>query len=194
MPVPVFSVGETLTSAAMNAVGIWRITTCTASFAGGTAGTASNGVITIGTNNTSVTISNAFSSSFNNYLIIWQGGTMSGDTALKCQLGSTTTGYYGSYVYSLYTGTTTTAAGDNNASSFTYVGGGNASAAMASFNLYGPNTATRTYCDASDIGYGTQFGRYSGIEISSTQHTGFSLIPFSGTMSSGTIRVYGYNK
>ena len=175
MSFPVFASGDVLNASDMNGVGLWLVKSQA-----------------VGSGVSSVAVTGAFSTNYDNYLVTWQGGTMSGDTALKCQLGSTTSGYYGAYVYSLYTGTTTTSAGDNNASTFTYVGGGNASAAVASFNLYGPNKANRTYCDASNIGYGTQFGRYSGLEISTTQHTAFTLIPFSGTMTGGTIRVYGY--
>ncbi len=47
---PVFAAGDVLGAADMNAVGLWRVTTCTVSSAGGTAATASNGVITIGFN------------------------------------------------------------------------------------------------------------------------------------------------
>ena len=143
----------------------------------------------------SVVVTGAFSSTYDNYFITWQGGTMSGDTALKLQLGSTVTGYYGAFIYTPnYAGTTVSTVGDNNATSFTYSGGGNASQAQANFYLSGPNTATRTYINAGQISYGTVFGNYTGIELGTTQHTAFTFIPFSGTMANGTVSVYGYRK
>mgnify|MGYP007046842015 CR=1 FL=1 len=147
-----------------------------------------------GTNVASVVVTGAFSSTYDNYFVTWQGGSMSGDTALKLQLGSTVTGYYGSFVYGTYTGTGPSVAGDNNSSSFTYAGGGLSIGAMSSVTLYGPNTATRTNIVSGGIGYGLNFGSYAGTENSNTQHTAFTFIPFSGTMVNGTITVYGFRK
>ena len=149
----------------------------------------------VGSAVSSVTVSSAFSSTYDNYFVTWQGGSMSGDTALKLQLGSTVTGYYGAFIHTPnYAGGLAQSAGDNNTSSFTYSGGGNASQAQASFYLAGPNTATRTYVNSPQTSYGTVFGSYTGIELSTTQHTAFTLIPFSGTMTGGTVTVYGYRK
>lgn len=148
----------------------------------------------VGTGVASVTVPSAFSSTYDNYLITLVGGSMSADTALGCKLGSTSTGYYGSYIYSLYSLSVPASAGDNNNSQFTYVGGGNASGAAANFVLLGPNLAKRTYVNANVVFYGTQSGSYSGLETSATQHTDFTLAPFSGTMSTGTITVYGFRK
>jgi hypothetical protein len=76
---PTFSVGQFNTAAYMNAIGLWRVTTCTVSSTGGTAATASNGVITIGAGNTSVTVVNAFSADFDNYLVaVSAWGTVAG--------------------------------------------------------------------------------------------------------------------
>jgi hypothetical protein len=149
---------------------------------------------TVGSGVASVTVSSAFSATYDNYLITLVGGSMSADTALGCKLGSTSTGYYGSYIYSLYSLTVPVSAGDNNGSQFTYVGGGNAAGAAANFTLLGPNLAKRTYVNANVVFYGTQSGTYSGLETSATQHTAFTVAPFSGTISNGTITVYGYRK
>ena len=150
---------------------------------------------TVGSGVASVTVSSAFSSTYDNYLITWQGGSMSGDTALKLQLGSTTSQYYGAFIHTPnYAGTTVQNAGDNNTASFTYAGGGNSSQAISQIYLSGPNTATRTYITSSIVSYGTVFGTYSGVQLDTTQFTAFTFIPFSGTMTGGTITVYGYRK
>ena len=49
---------------------------------------------TVGSGVASVTVSDAFSSTYDSYLIIDTGGTMSSDTALTMQLGAQVTGYY----------------------------------------------------------------------------------------------------
>jgi hypothetical protein len=160
----------------MDSIGLWLVKTQT-----------------VGAGVASVTVTGAFSADYDNYLIFWQGGSMSGDTALKLQLGSTVTGYYGAFIHTPnYSGTTAQNAGDNNSSSFTYSGGGNTDQAQSSLTVIGPNKAGRTYLNSAQISYGVVFGTYSGIEISSAQHTSFTFIPFSGTMTGGTIRVYGF--
>lgn len=190
---PVFSVGATLTAAQLNSAGLWRITTCTVTSAGGTAATASNGVITVGSGNTSVTIANAFSSDFDSYLIIYTGGTMSASTALTLKLGTTATGYYGVYNYADYATAAWAGAVDNNGASFTYFGGGDSNSCAGRMTLLAPNLAKPTRVESGPIHYGNNFGTYTGIEASTTQHTAFTIAPFTGTMTSGKIRIYGYN-
>ena len=176
MSFPSFATGEVLTAADMNAVGLWLVKTQT-----------------VGTGVSSVPVTGAFSSEYANYFITWQGGSMSGDTALRLQLGSTASGCFGAFIHTPnYSGTTVQNAGDINTAVFTYAGGGNSSQAQMSVYLAGPNTATRTFITGGQVSYQTVFGTYTGVEASTTQHTAFTLSPFSGTMTGGTIRVYGY--
>jgi hypothetical protein len=176
MTYPVFATGDVLNASDMNGVGLWLVKSQT-----------------VGSGVSSVAVTGAFSAAYDNYLITLQGGSMSVDTALKLQLGSTTSGYFGAFIHTPnYAGGTAQSAGDNNSSSFTYGGASNVSNAQMAVYLAGPNKATRTFLTSSQISYSTVFGTYTGVEASSTQHTGFTLIPFSGTMTGGTIRVYGY--
>lgn len=197
MPVPVFSVGETLTSAAMNAVGLWRITTCTASFAGGTAGSVSNGVITVGTNNTSITVNNAFSADYDSYKIIYTGGVGStSPIAIAVKMGTTATGYYASTLYFSYTGTAGTSAfgvPDNNSTRWLYVGSANTTAAKLSMEVYSPFLATRTTFAAGYNEFGTaNAGHSSGYLNNDTSYTSFTLETSTGSLTGGKIRIYGY--
>lgn len=176
MTFPVFNVGDVLTAADMNAAGLWLVKTQT-----------------VGAGVSSVNVTGAFSADYANYFVTWTGGTMSNDTAMRMQLGATATAYFGAFIHTPnYTGTTAQSVGDNNNSQFTYVGGGNSSQAQASFYCSGPQLAARTYVWASNVSYGTVFGSYSGRQESTTQFTAFTLSPFAGTMTGGTIRVYGY--
>ena len=192
MPVPDFSPGEILTAAVMDSVGLWRVTGCTVSSAGGTSATASNGVITVGTGNTSVTVSNAFSADYNNYKVIYSGGVGSVVHNMRLQLGSANTSYFGFAPYGTFGGTTLYGINDNNASQFSYVGGGDTSGTSLSVELRQPFASTATYISA-DLNTGTSFGYYSGRYFPTTSFTAFTILPDSGTLTGGTIRVYGYN-
>lgn len=198
---PDFTVGQVLTAAQMNAVGLWRITTCTASSAGGTAATASNGVITVGTGNTSVTVSNAFSADFDNYKIVWSGGQSSGAVEIFLQLTSSgtpsTTGYYGTLVWANVTSGAVAGAANNNAAQWSWAGGGagaNNGAASLNVELLNPFGAIRTRLHNAQVLYGVVYGTYTGLHDVGTSYDGFKITPGSGTISNGQIRVYGYRK
>jgi hypothetical protein len=147
---------------------------------------------TVGTGVASVTVTDAFSSDYDNYYITWTGGAQSADTNVNLRLGSTVTGYYGAFIYGINTVNTPFAAAVLNASSFTFFAGGNSNGSQGSATIYGPNLAKKTYMDADINGYSTVSGHFNGREDSTTQHTDFTVIPNSGTLTGGTIRVYGY--
>jgi hypothetical protein len=74
---PTFSSGTVLTAAQMNAVGLWLVKTQT-----------------IGNAVSSVAVTNAFSTDYDNYKIIISGGASSAQAFLTLQLGASATGYY----------------------------------------------------------------------------------------------------
>jgi hypothetical protein len=150
---------------------------------------------TVGTGVSSVNVTSAFSSTYDNYLITYQGGTMSVDTALKFKLGSNTNNCFGAFNHTPnYLLTTVQNVGDNSTAFFTYAGGGNSNSASSYLYVTGPNTATRTYINSGIVNYSTVFGTYVGVNFNTTQFTDFTYEPFSGTMTSGTITVYGFRK
>ena len=99
---------------------------------------------TIGTAVSSVNVTSAFSSTYDNYRIIVSGGTASTGTFGRLQLGSTTTGYYSSLIYTVYAGGTVNAADNNNGANFNYAGYGNTNGIMYNIDLLGPNLAKNT--------------------------------------------------
>ncbi len=195
MPVPVFTAGETLDASEMNAVGLWRVTNCTVSSVGGTAATASNGVITIGTNNTSVTVNNAFSADFDNYRIVISGGVSSvAAGALNMTLGATATGYYRAGAYMLYSGGVITGFNNSNDSSWRGVLEATTTTLSAFVDLSNPfaskNTVFSNHASAARTdGYSLFMGGYLA---NTTSYTGFTLTASVGNVTGGTIRVYGY--
>ena len=194
---PDFTAGSVLTAAQMNAVGLWRITGCTVTSVGGTAATASNGVITIGNGNTSVTVSSAFSADYENYKVIISGGGISTAENVRLQLGSSTTGYYDIVMYAS-TGTTTTpqSTGTSNGALFARVGAGDTNGIHVDIDVLAPQLAKYTSVGGHYTYPGTPsfIGYASGVHQVATAYTAFTVSPGSGSFTGGTIRVYGYRK
>jgi hypothetical protein len=149
---------------------------------------------TVGSTVASVTVSSAFSADYDNYKIIWSGGTQSNDTNCMMKLGSTATGYYGAYIYGNYAGVGPIVAGDNNATQFTFVGGGASNSAGLNVDVLNPFSAFRTRISAFNLIYSNITGNYSGVLADTTSYTAFTLLPSAGTLSGGIIYVYGYRK
>jgi hypothetical protein len=176
-----------------NPSGLELVTSCTATFAGGTAGSVSNGVITIGSANTSVTVSNAFSALYDNYKIVIIGGVGSTTSSLRLTLGATITGYYWSGYFVTYA--STTVLGQRAADSNNWYAGAMSTANLnANIELRSPNLAkTTSYFENSALHLTTgDGGSNTGFLNNTTQYTAFTIAAASGTMTGGTITVYGY--
>jgi len=146
---------------------------------------------TIGTTVASVTVSSAFSSTYDNYLITIAGGVGSALAYLQLQLGSQTSGYYGGAVKVSYSGTVT-GAGDSNAAQMSYVGWCSTTAMCAQITVNSPNLAKVTSVFAAPIIDATNSISYNAQDNAATQFTAFTIKPSTGTLTAGTIRVYGY--
>lgn len=149
---------------------------------------------TIGSAVSSVTVSSAFSSTYDNYKIIVSGGAASADAnSWRLQLGATTTGYYWSATRTVWAGTFSGDGGSND-SAFT-VGFTNTAVHALNFDLWNPNLAKATGVFGANVDMRTASGRQffvSGFADNTTQYTAFTLSPSAGTITGGTIRVYGY--
>ena len=152
---------------------------------------------TIGSGVTSITVSNAFSATYDNYRIVVSGGTSSGGAAgfgpFAVQLGSTVSGYKYSLVYATFATNAVAAACSASASSVLYLGQNAANANLASFDINGPYLAGRTsfagsYFDATNAGH------VSAYLDNSTSYTAFTIGTVGPTMTGGTVTVYGYRK
>lgn len=169
---------EVLTAADMDRIGLWRITSAA-----------------VGTAVTTVNVTNAFSSDFENYRITYSGGTGSTNISLTLKLGASTTGYYNIVSYATYAAATTpVTAGDNNASVWNSVGYAGANFSSASFDLIGPNLAKWTTLNAAAWSATTAGGTTNGVHQVATAYTDFTLGVNTGTITGGRIFVYGYNK
>jgi len=148
---------------------------------------------TIGTAVSSVTVTSVFSATFDNYRVTIDGMSNSTAATLLIALGSSATGtlYYGSQYYDRYTGATGTNR-YNNATTLPLTGLATFAENSVTLEVHQPFLGARTQfiADAYGDGYSTWM---RGTHASATSHTGFTISPGSGTLTGGTIRVYGYN-
>ena len=150
---------------------------------------------TIGTAVSTVTVTDAFSSTYDNYRITINGGVASTSNNITMRFGTTATGYYGTGAATLNTNSTAGAYGYNNAAEI--LGAvGDTNNINGLVEVDSPNLAKRTVfrliCSSSEVGGFVVVN--NGMENSNTQHTAFTLTPSPGTITGGTIRVYGYTK
>ena len=145
---------------------------------------------TIGSAVSSVTVSNAFSATYDNYLITVNGGAGSADLDLRLTLGATATGYAMNIIYTDYNNTVA-AAGSTNQTSFKYSGAGNTTTLMASLTLQNPFLTEFTYVFGNQTS-ALANGFVGGFLNNTTSYTAFTITPSTGTLTGGTIRVYGY--
>ena len=148
---------------------------------------------TIGTTVSSVTVSNAFSATYENYKIIISGGVgSSSDTNILLTLGSTTTNYYEALVGYTFAGSASST-NTNSGASFTRAASVfSTSLLFANIDILNPNLAKRTIINYYQIL--TTLGRAGiGVLDNATQYTDFTFTPLAGTLTGGTIRVYGYS-
>jgi hypothetical protein len=177
---PTFSVGQYNTAAYMNSIGLWKISTTT-----------------IGTGVSSVNISNVFTSDYDRYKIIVQGVDFSASAAnAYLQLFFNGTNYYSAVNYqqaASYTlGTTGIAAG------FVWMVGITGDIfSQYEIDLTSP-LGTSWKLGQSTFTAGDSVASYGGStrlwNTNSTTSTGFSFYPSTGTMTGGTITIYGVRK
>ena len=151
---------------------------------------------TVGTGVSSVTVSSAFSSDYDNYRIVYTGGVSSVDNDLKLTLGASATGYYSGFVYVPYATGTLTGAVNNNATSWSMIGAQATTGNSVDVELFGPNQAIRTGMSSRYFGIRTTSvgGSQSGFHNATTQHTAFTITCSSGNITGGIVYVYGFRK
>jgi hypothetical protein len=151
---------------------------------------------TIGSAVASVTVTDAFSATYDNYKIVVN--TTGSAAASTCvQLGSSVTGYYGFLIYGTSTGagTVLSATRNNTAKQFWLGGGaGGGNPHVANFELMNPFATTFTKFSNGTYATTDDYGTMQGEHKVSASYTSFIISPDTGTLTGGTITVYGYRK
>jgi hypothetical protein len=146
---------------------------------------------TIGSAVASVSVTNAYSADYEAYKIIITGGVASA----TCDLGIINTGSTASYAYGYivvnYSTGAITAVNSASAASMPHIGSGATGTLRANFDVLNPFLAKPTSFNAN-IASLNNAGSANGIHTLSTSYTGFTITPSTGTLTGGTIYVYGY--
>lgn len=179
MTYPTFNSGDVLTAAEMNAVGCWLVKSQV-----------------VGTGVATIDVTSAFSSDYQNYRVTYSGGVGSTNANLNMQFGIgltfTATNYFGGLGFINVGGATWQIAANNGGGSFT-AGTQRTAGANLYLEIQQPNQPADTYAQGPynrlDNG---QIGHTWILQSSTNQYTSFRLTTTAGTVTGGTIRVYGY--
>lgn len=146
---------------------------------------------TIGSAVSSVTVSDVFSSTYDNYKVLISGGVGSTNTIeLKLTFGATATGYYyGTHTIAFSTGTASVTAGNN--TTHVLCGGASTTSINSEMEIISPNLAEQTFVYSRSMWNGST-GWQNGYLNNTTAYTAFTITTSTGTLTGGTIRVYGY--
>jgi hypothetical protein len=146
---------------------------------------------TIGSGVSSVNVTSAFSSTYPNYKIMVAGGASSTNTFFNIRLGAAVSGYRHQLAGGNFSGTAQLI-GSASTSAWFYFGTATTAGLSLNVDVLSPQLATLTTCSgyASDIG--SWSGMSTGVIPATTQFTDFSLLANAGTLTGGTIYVYGY--
>jgi len=177
MSFPVFASGDVLNASDMNGVGLWLVKSQA-----------------VGSGVSSVNVTGAFSADYENYKIVYSGGTQSGAGGIvTLKLGASATGYYNTLVYgNTYATPTATGASTNNGAVWNFAGFGDGNMLYVNCELMQPFAAKYTglmysYISSNNAGVG------SGFHGVATSYSDFTITAAGGlTLTGGTIRVYGY--
>jgi ribosomal protein S6E (S10) len=178
MPLTTYTAGEVLTASSLNA---------NFTAAGGLQFIKSQ---TIGTAVSSVTVTDAFSSAYDTYKITVTGGTSSTTAAMWFKLGASVTGYNNQLVYGSFNNTPA-AEGAATVAQFNYGGLADTNGLSVNMELTNPFLAKYTYIQALNASISIA-GMGMCTHKVATSYTSFILSTSTGTMTGGTIRVYGY--
>lgn len=149
---------------------------------------------TIGSAVSSVAVTGAFSTDYDNYMITVSGGVASTTNFADLTFGSTATGYYMSQNYMTFNANTVSGISRANQTRFIGVAAGTTNTFDATIFVMSPflskNTVVHsTYQQTITTG---ENGVFRGYLADTTSYTAFTLTASTGTWTGGTIRVYGY--
>ena len=153
---------------------------------------------TVGNAVTVAPIASCFSTTYDNYRIVYEGGVGSQNAALSIQLGTTASAIY-SYaaVYQQYNATTPLGVGAVGNTGWANVGRCSSTGNSLECDIYRPFLATNSGIRWASTDYlaATGFVLTGGGMLADTvSYTGFQIVPASGNITGGTVTVYGYRK
>jgi hypothetical protein len=154
---------------------------------------------TIGTAVTSVEVTGAFSAAYDNYLVTINNVVGSVTDSIRVRAGTNSAGYFSGRVDVFYSNGNVSGASDNNGSSLDtgILTNSNGNVTCGEVFFRNPFATSFTFinymgADARSIGLARIIG--SAWHNSATSFTSFTILANTGTLTGGTISVYGYEK
>jgi hypothetical protein len=153
---------------------------------------------TIGTGVSSITMSNVFSNIYDNYKILVSGGSASTSGNFNLVLSGITSNYFSNLIYQNYAVNAVIGTTAGPGASFSYAGNFVTTGISIDVDIYSPFLVSPTkytskYADLYTSGGGAA-GSAIGLNATTTSVTGFTLNTSSGTITGGSINVYGFRK
>ena len=150
---------------------------------------------TIGSAVSTVTVTNAFSATYDNYRIIISGGVASTGVALRMTLGASTASYYSGYVGRQWSGNTVGGQVSNGA--YWEVAGGQTTSLAGVIDVGNPFLAKESFFTSQYVIMTTaaagETRSAGGFHNVATSYTDFTIASGAATMTGGTIKVYGFS-
>lgn len=147
---------------------------------------------TIETAVSSVAVTSAFSATYENYKIVISGGESSTTTYLGLSLTGGTSAYDYGLTYIAFGSSTNLADQAVNNSAFAYAGAGNSTNGLElGVDVFQPFLSKFTYF-RNQLTTSTLVGVAAARHKAATSYTGFTVTAQTGTLTGGTIYVYGY--
>lgn len=152
---------------------------------------------TIGSAVSSVTVTDAFSATYDNYLVTIGGGVGSTSLRMSLKIGNATTAYYNMVMYLQYSlsGSIQGIPG-NNVGDLDYIGYATPNGINANILINSPFLSKYTTVEAAAIAESVSNGNIAtktvGALANTNSYTSFIITPVGATLTGGTIRVYGY--
>jgi hypothetical protein len=150
---------------------------------------------TVGSGVAEVIVPDAFSADYDNYKIIYSNGVGSTTTDLRMRLGSTATGYAYGLIYLVNPFSSISILANNGTeTTFPYIGGASTNGAAINVDLIDPFKTKYTYMNGTYLRDDVLATVQSGGQRSATSFTAFTITTGTGTITGGSITVYGYRK
>jgi len=147
----------------------------------------------IGTAVASVTVTDAFSATYDTYQIIVAGGAATANTGMKIHFGSITSGYRWALIYQVYGSPSVLAASNSSATGVEFIGVTTPNKLASVMTVYDPFLTRNTTVTGPYL-RGDEGGFSHGILNDNNSYASFTISTQTGTMTGGTINVYGYRK
>ena len=149
--------------------------------------------VTVGSAVASVTVSSAFSSTWDAYEIVYTSGVSSTTQELYLQMTGITGGnYFSAGAYNTSGSGTYNGIGVSSGTSWR-IGSCTTTSYGLTITVHNPNLVKNTYY-RSNFASDYSSGWIGGVINTTTSTTGFTISTGAGTLTGGTITVYGYRK